>query len=59
LTRDLNPVITKGAKGVIIEVWDSESFEVEFLNAEGINLGHNGEFTFTLTTKDIKECLTP
>ena len=59
LTRDLNPGIKKGAKGVILEVWDRHTFEVEFLNDEGINYEYNGEFTFTLTTKDITECLTP
>jgi len=59
LTRDLNPIIKKGAKGVILEAWGNEVFEVEFLNDAGINYAYNGQFTFTLTTKDITECLMP
>ena len=54
--KDIDPIIKKGMKGVILEVWDSENFEVEFLDEEGFNYGYNGKFTFKLTSSDIKEC---
>ena len=38
LTRDLNPVVTTGMKGVILEVWDAETFEVEFLDMKNKKL---------------------
>ena len=39
-------------KGVILEVWDKETFEVEILD----NQGYNGQYTFTVKASDITEC---
>ena len=54
LTRDLNPAITAGMVGTILEVWSDKSFEVEFVDEEGFNYEYNGEATFTVTDVDIK-----
>jgi hypothetical protein len=54
LARDLNHVLKEGMLGVILEVWDEQTFEVEFLNEEGYNYEYNGEGIFTLTAKDIR-----
>jgi len=55
LKEDLNPVIKKGMEGVILEVWDKNNFEVEFLDAEGVNIQYNDEATFTVNAKLIKQ----
>ncbi len=40
--------------GVIFEVWDKETFEVEFLDQDGFNYTYSGQITFTLKQSDIK-----
>ncbi|GAA4459771.1 hypothetical protein GCM10023189_33900 [Nibrella saemangeumensis] len=57
LTRDLYSVVTTGMKGVILEVWDAETFEVEFLDKKGYNYEFDGQFTFTVKSSYITECL--
>jgi hypothetical protein len=54
LIIDLNPVIRKGMKGVILEIWNNENFEAEFLDNEGFNYLYDGNATFTLNIKDVK-----
>ena len=54
LTRDLNPVLKQGMQGVILEIWDEETYEVEFLDAHGFNYKYDGEATFTISAEDIK-----
>ena len=44
-------------RGIILEVWDEQTFEVEFLDDEGYNYEYNGEGIFTLTANDIKPVL--
>lgn len=56
LTRDLNSVLKTGLRGVILEVWDKETFEVEFLDKEGFNYEYAEKYTYTLKANDIKEC---
>ena len=53
LARDLNEVLKQGMRGVILEVWDSENYEVEFLDEDGFNYEYNGQGIFTLTSKDL------
>ena len=48
LAKDLNPNITKGMRGVILEIWTENAFEVEFLNKEGFNYEYDGKYTFTI-----------
>ncbi len=48
LARDLNPIITKGMQGVILEIWDDNRFEIEFVKGDGTNHEFNGEYTFTV-----------
>jgi len=57
LTKDLSPILKKGMRGIILEVWDEQTFEVEFLDDEGYNYEYNGEGIFTLTANDIKPVL--
>ena len=54
LIKDLNPVITKGLAGVILEIWDDNAYEVEFVKEDGTNYEYEGQFTFTLSPTDIK-----
>ncbi|QEC68637.1 hypothetical protein FRZ67_15465 [Panacibacter ginsenosidivorans] len=54
LLVDLNPVIKKGMIGVILEIWNNENFEAEFLDYEGFNYTYNGNATFPLNIKDVR-----
>ena len=49
LSKDLNPVIKSGMQGVILEVYNEDTFEVEFVKNDGSNYGYNGIFTFTIS----------
>ncbi len=53
LARDINPAITKGMTGVILEIWEPGVFEVEFVKGDATNYGFNGCYTFTITVEDI------
>jgi hypothetical protein len=55
LTRDLNAVITKDMKGVILEIWNDNSFEVEFVKDDGTNYEYNDQSTFTIDKSFIGE----
>lgn len=48
LLKDINPVLKTGMTGVILEVWGKETFEVEFLDQDGLNYTYSGQITFTL-----------
>ena len=37
LLEDINPVIKVGMQGVILEIWDEDTFELEFLDEVGFN----------------------
>lgn len=54
LLKDINPVLKTGMTGVILEVWDKVTFEVEFLDKDGFNYTYSGQATFTLKRSDIK-----
>jgi len=54
LATDINPVIKKGMKGVILEILKPGVFEVEFLKADSTNFEYDGKFTFTLSIQDIQ-----
>lgn len=47
LAKDLNPVIKRGRLGVILEIWDSKNYEVEFVKSNGTNYEYGGNSTFT------------
>ena len=55
LAKDLNPVIKKGMKGVILEIYDRDAFEVEFVKGDGTNFEFEGQFTFTIDNSYIRE----
>jgi hypothetical protein len=51
LSRDINPEITKGMMGVIVEILEPDNtFEVEFPREDG---GSYGDKSFTITIEDI------
>jgi hypothetical protein len=55
LTRDLNAVITKDMEGVILEIWNDNSFEVEFVKDDGTNYEYNDQSSFTIDKSFIGE----
>ena len=57
LDKDLNPIITKGMQGVILEVWNDNSFEIEFVREDGTNYEYRGEATFTVDRSIIGEII--
>jgi hypothetical protein len=51
LSRDINPEITKGMMGVVVNILEPDkSFEVEFPREDGSNYGDK---TFTIGIDDI------
>ena len=48
LSMDLNPEITMGMTGVILEVLSNNIYEVEFVEEDGTNLEFEGQSTFTV-----------
>lgn len=54
LIKDLNPVITKGMRGVILEIYDQDTYEVEFVKDDGTNYEYEGQGTFTIKSDVIK-----
>ena len=55
LARDINPVIKKGMKGVILEILKPGVFEVEFVKDDATNYAFDGQSTFTLSIQDIQQ----
>ncbi len=55
LSKDINPNITKGMRGVILDVWTDETFEAEFVKENGTNYGFEGSFTFTIDKSYIEK----
>jgi hypothetical protein len=55
LAKDINPAITKGMKGVILEIWAVDSFEVEFVKKDATNYEYKGQATFTIDGSYIGE----
>ena len=54
LIKDLNPVITKGMQGVILEIYDEDTYEVEFVKDDGYNYEYEGQGTFAIKSDMIK-----
>lgn len=55
LERNLNSLTIKGMTGVILEVYDNDNFEVEFVKEDGSNHEFEGQFTFMVTADDIEK----
>lgn len=53
LCKDLNPEITKGMKGVILDILGRDSFIVEFPTSDGNNYGYQDDYTFTVDSSYI------
>lgn len=43
LSKNINPGITRGMEGVILEIWDNNSYEVEFVREDGTNYEFEGQ----------------
>ena len=54
IIRDLNSSIKEGMQGVILETFNNDHYEVEFLDENGINFSFDNQFTFILAGKDLK-----
>ena len=57
LAKDLNPIITRGMQGVILEIWDNNTFEIGFVREDGTNHEYNGEVMFTVDKSFIGELI--
>lgn len=55
LLEDLNPSLKKGMRGVILEKYTDEDFEVEFLDKDEVNIHDGLEFTFTVNIRQLKK----
>jgi hypothetical protein len=53
LTEDINPIAKAGTKGVILEKFNNESFEVEIFNSQNTSISYNNQITFTVNFKQI------
>ncbi|MDB5131163.1 MAG: hypothetical protein JWR02_912 [Mucilaginibacter sp.] len=54
LTKDINPVIKQGITGVILEIYDENTFEIEFVKEDGSNYEFNGQYTFSIDSDYLK-----
>ena len=57
LSKDLNPNITQGMKGVVLETWSDNEFEVEFVKDDGTNYEFDGNGTFTIEKSYIEKLI--
>jgi hypothetical protein len=48
LAKDINPNIKKGMRGVILDIWGVDAYEVEFVKEDGTNYEYKGQSTFTI-----------
>jgi hypothetical protein len=55
LSKDINPNITQGMRGVVLEIWTKNDFEVEFVKDDGTNYDFDGHFTFTIDKSYIEK----
>ena len=55
LLFDINTNIKKGMKAVVLEKYDSHSFEIEVLDKEGRNIEYQNQFIFTVTSAQIQK----
>jgi hypothetical protein len=55
LAKDINPEISKGMTGVLLEIWGRDSFEVEFVKEDGSNYMYEEQGTFTVDESFIGE----
>jgi hypothetical protein len=53
VNREINPLVPKGSRGAILEVWEDGVFEVEFVGPDGQNIAYDGRNTYTIYFRDI------
>ena len=49
LKEDLNPVLPKNSKGVIMLCYPNNEYEVEFVKDDTTNIEYQGRSTFTIS----------
>lgn len=49
LKENLNPLLPKGSKGVILMTYPNNFFEVEFVKKDASNVEYDGRSTFTVS----------
>ena len=54
LSKDINPNIKKGLRGVVLQIYSDGIFEVEFVNDDGMNIEFDGHSRFTIDLSYIK-----
>ena len=54
LKSDLNPKITAGMIGVILEIYDNRDIIVEFVKDDGTNIEYQSQMTFMISKDLIK-----
>ena len=54
LIEDLNPVIREGMEGVILEIYDNQNIEAEFVKSDGTNWSFDNSYTFAVPVTKIK-----
>jgi hypothetical protein len=57
LSKNINPNITRGMKGVVLEIWKNTHFEVEFVKEDGSNYEFEGNGTFTIDKTFIEKLI--
>jgi hypothetical protein len=55
LLEDVNPKIKRGMKGVILEKYNDDNYEIEFLDNDGKNIEYEMQFTFTIKGRQIRK----
>ncbi len=55
LAKDINPVIVKGMRGVVLDIWSEKGLEVEFVKEDATNYEYQGNYTFTVDISYIGE----
>ena len=54
LLEDLNPNIRQGMEGVILEIYNPMTIEVEFVREDGTNINFEGQITYQISPEIIR-----
>lgn len=54
LLEDLNPNIRQGMEGVILEIYNPMTIEVEFVREDGTNIKFEGQITYQISPEIIR-----
>ena len=57
LAKNITPKITKGIEGVILEIYDSKTYKVEFVKEDGLDYEIEGQYTLIIDKSFIVQTL--